>query len=99
MSNEASTLVAAIDKHLPSHWSETPARRQQIFDVVCLYLRTPRDWLVANRHLHACKLIAQEREVIIQTIEDKCGRQLYGEGQLMMRFRSALEAVEAELEG
>lgn len=63
-----------------------------------LFLRTPKDWTVAERNLHASRLVAQSRGLTIQTIEDKCGRQLYGEGQLMPQFRAALEAIETDME-
>ena len=92
------TSIAALDKHLPHHWSDTRARREQILDVFAAFLGMPKDWGITKRHLAACKIVARQRGVTIQTVEDKCGRQLYGQGQLMQQFRAALEAAEAELE-
>ncbi len=64
--------------------------------VIARFLRTPQEWSTADRHLHAAKLVAEERGVTVQTIMDQCGRSLYGQGQLAYRFRGALEKIEAD---
>jgi hypothetical protein len=95
----APALVAALDCHLPPHWSETPERRSQILEVATLFLTTDQSWSTVERQLYAARRVAKEHRVDVNTVQDKCGRQLYGTGtgQQIERFRSALEAVEKNL--
>jgi hypothetical protein len=94
----APVLLTALDGHLPPHWSETPERRAQILEVAMLFLTTDQSWSTADRQLHAARRVAKEHGVDVNTVQDKCGRQLYGTGtgQQIERFRSALEAVEKD---
>lgn len=94
-----SVLSEALDRHLPSHWSETPERRTQILEVVTLFLTTDKSWPTADRLVYAAERVAKERCIEVNTVKDKYGRQLYGAGtgQQTERFRLALEAVEKDL--
>lgn len=95
----APALTAALDRHLPPHWSETPERRAQILEVATLFLTTDQSWSTAERQLDAARRVAKEHNVEVETVQTKCGRELYGTGTgpLIERFRSALEAVERDL--
>lgn len=92
-------IVASLNRHLSPHWSDTPARREQILELVLAFLKTSRDWSTADRQLYAARQVAAAHRVEVNTVQDKCGRQLYGTGagQQIERFRSALDRVEHEL--
>lgn len=92
-----SELESVLHRRLPPHWADTPARKIQIVEVVQKFLQTPGNWDTKDRHLYAVKAVAAERNLTIQTVADKCGRQLYGEGELQPRFRRALDAIEMDL--
>ena len=93
-------LFEVIDKHLPEYWASSESRMKQILFVVANFLRAPRDWSIAERHVHAAKEVAKRYHVTVQTIYDKCGRQLFGTGAGLRqqdRFRDALEKIERDI--
>jgi hypothetical protein len=94
----ASRLTPLLDKHLPSHWGDTRARRDQILQVVEAFLNTPREWTTAEREVYAAKLVAKSLRVEVNTVQDKCTRQLFGNGTVMQHFHAALMVIESEWE-
>lgn len=95
-SSGASSLTSLVDKHLPAHWRSTRARGDQILRVVTTYLRTPKEWDSSRRELSAAQQVANELGVEVTTVQDKCTRQLFGDGAVIQNFRAALEAIEAD---
>lgn len=95
--NKLKAVEDALNRLLPPHWANAPKRRNQIFEVVSAFLHTPKEWGTAEREVHAAKLVAERRGIDVNTVQDKCGRQLYGEGSLMQQFRNALERLELRL--
>lgn len=91
-------LTPLLDKHLPPHWGDARARRDQILQVVEAFLNTPNEWTTAEREVHAAKLVAKSLGVEVNTVQDKCARQLFGEGTVMQHFHAALMAIELEWE-
>jgi len=91
-------LFGIIDRHLPAHWKETEARRDQIMEVVKNFLRMPSNIPVPERHRKAAKEVAKGRGVEENTVLDKCGRQIFGTGSgLVDQFRDALIRIEADI--
>lgn len=91
-------FLSATDKHLPEHWSHSRERMSQILWVVAEFLNTPKNLSMRQRQLIAVKQVAKKFGVMVPTVQDKCGRQLYGTGtgQQIERFRQALEKIEAD---
>ena len=92
-------LFDVVDKHLPTHWASSDSRAKQILFVVAAFLGASRNWSIAERHLHAVKKVAEQFQVTIQTINDKCGRQLFGTGAGLRQqesFRDALKSIESD---
>jgi hypothetical protein len=91
-------FFSVADKHLPKHWSHSKKRMMQILWVIAEFLKAPKNLSTGERQLIAAKQVAKEFGVEVPTVQDKCGRQLYGTGtgQQMERFRRALEKIEAD---
>lgn len=91
-------LVEIANRHLPKHWSNSRARMYQILRVVAAYLKGSNAQGPAERQLTAARDVAKDLGIDANTVQDKCGRQLYGTGtgQQLGRFRYALEKIEAD---
>ena len=73
-------------------------RQKQILFVITEFMGQARNMPTADRHNRAAKSVAERFKVEVNTVHDKCGRQLYGTGtpNLIGNFRSALEQIETE---
>lgn len=91
-------LEAIVSRYLPPHWADGRQRRDHILSVVIGYLTQPTELPPAKRHTRATSEVAQRDRVTVQTIIDKCGRQLFGVGtpSQMEQFRDALTKIEAD---
>jgi predicted CopG family antitoxin len=95
---ELRDLFEVVSKHLPQHWATARGRMRQILLVVVEFMKTPGDWPLEQREVHAAKQVAKRFGVALPTVHDKCGRQLYGTGSVgqMSQFCAALAAIERE---
>lgn len=92
-------IIASMNEYLPSEWSGSPSREEQILKVTLAYLtQTPRDLTVDDRQKMAARIVAGEFGVTVETVQDKCGRQLFGNGTgVIDRFRACLIRIEEDL--
>lgn len=98
-SHSVEAIRGATDRHLPPHWASTPAREAQIIRVVKEFVRMPRNLSVEDREIAARKRVAEFLGIDPNTVFDKYGRQLYGDGGgQAAKFRTALRKIESDLQ-
>ncbi|MFC7080314.1 AAA family ATPase [Halorussus caseinilyticus] len=91
------------DEHLPDDWNDSPSKHYQIEEVVLRFLLDDREDLTTEeRRLLVQQSVADDLNVNLSTIQDKCGRKLYrdedGTDYHPDYFDSDLEAIEGDWE-
>ncbi|NEU59217.1 AAA family ATPase [Halorussus sp. MSC15.2] len=96
-------IDSIINQHFPEEWKSSSSREQQIRAVVTKFLTETNEDTTRERRLTAQKRVANENGIEMNTVQSKCGREIWdtpaeGEGYQKGRVDPALEQIEADFE-
>ena len=73
-------LTDILNQYLPPKWDNSPSREKQVRAVIKTFLEnTDNKKPIQKRRLEAQEQVAENEDILVTTVQSKCGRETWGE--------------------